>query len=85
MNEMKVLTVRDVSFKDDNGKQVSGQQLWVTAPIADPAWRDGFEILKIWIDDGSTLEPAVSDLKAGDLIMVEFNRRGKPQTIVPVR
>lgn len=81
MHEMKVLTVRDVSFTDDSGKQVSGQQLWLTAMIADPAWRDGFEVLKLWISNGSILEGIVSSLHSGDRIMVEFNRRGKPQSI----
>lgn len=82
MHEMKVLTVREVSFKDDSGKNVSGQQLWLTAAINDPAWRDGFEILKLWIADGTRLETIVSTLKVNDVVMVQFNRRGKPEDIV---
>lgn len=82
MNEMKVLTVRDVFFEDNNGKQVSGQQLWLIAPTAEEGW-NGWEVLKLWIADGSPLEAVVSNLKHDDTVMVEFNRRGKAQQIVP--
>lgn len=81
MNEMKVLTVRDVSFKDDAGKQVSGQQLWLIGETAEVGW-NGWEVLKLWIPDGNPLEGIVADLKHDDVVLVEFNRRGKPQNIV---
>lgn len=81
MNEMKVLTVRDVSFKDDNGKQVSGQQLWLIGATAEDGW-NGWEVLKLWIPDGNPLESIVSELKHDDDVLVEFNRRGKAQNIV---
>lgn len=82
MHEMKVLTVRDVSFTDDSGREVSGQQLWLTAPIADSGWRHGFEVLKLWISDGSPLSDMVAILGPNDVVRIEFNRRGKPQQIV---
>lgn len=82
MNEMKVLTVRDVSFTDDHGKNVSGQQLWLIAPTAEAGW-NGWEVLKLWISDDSPLATVVSNLKHDDVVMVEFNRRGKPAQIVP--
>ena len=82
MNEMKVLTVRDVSFTDDRGKEVSGQQLWLIDPTNEAGW-NGWEVLKLWIPDDSPLRQVVCDLKHDDMILVEFNRRGKPAQIVP--
>ena len=80
MNEFKVLTVRDISFTDDRGKEVSGMQLWVCGETADKEW-NGWEVVKIWIPDGHVLEGIVASLKHDDLIFIEFNRRGKPQKI----
>lgn len=80
MNEMKVLTVRDVSFKDDAGKLVSGQQLWLIGETTENGW-NGWEVMKAWIPDGSPLENVVSELCHDDVVMVEFNRRGKIQSI----
>lgn len=82
MHEFKVLTVRDINFVDDRKNEVSGQQLWLCGQTADDGW-NGWEVLKLWIPDGSPLEQAVSQLKHDDIVLIEFNRRGKPQTIVP--
>lgn len=81
MNEMKVLTVRTVSFVDDAGTRISGQQLWLVGPTAENGW-NGWEVMKAWIADGSPLEVAVSELRHDDEVLVEFNRRGKIQSIV---
>lgn len=80
MQEFKVLTVRDVSFKDDKGHQVEGMQLWCSTPSSDAGWR-GSEILKIWISSDSAFVGTVDCLKEGDMIHISFNRYGKPQTI----
>ena len=80
MNLYKVLTVRDLDFVDDKGKQIVGMQLWVCGETADPGW-NGWEVVKIWIPEGSVLEPQVMDLKHDDEILIEFNRKGKPAKI----
>lgn len=80
MVEFKVLTVRDVSFKDDAGKQVEGMQLWCSAPSDSPGWR-GVEVLKIWISADSIFVNTVDVLKPGDLLNITFNRFGKPSSI----
>lgn len=76
MNKFKVLTVKDVEFTDDHDKLVKGMQLWLCGETDEEAWH-GWEVLKIWVPDGSPLEDIVAMLKHDDEIMVEFNRRGK--------
>lgn len=80
MVEFKVLTVRDVSFRDDTGKQVEGMQLWCSAPSDSPGWR-GIEILKIWIPADSIFVDTVNMLKPGMVLDITFNRYGKPSSI----
>jgi len=80
MYKFKVLTVRDLDFLDDNKRPVKGQQLWVLGESADPQW-NGWEVVKIWIPDGHKLESIVSHLQLGDMIKVQFDRRGKPESI----
>lgn len=81
MYEFKVLTVRDLDFKDKDNRPVIGQQLWVLGESADPAW-NGSEVVKIWIPDGSPLETIVAQLRLNDMISVKFDRRGKPMEII---
>ena len=76
MNKYKVLTVRDVEFTDDNNKVVKGMQLWVCGESAEEGW-NGWEVVKIWVPDGSKLEDITAILKHDDEVMIEFNRRGK--------
>lgn len=76
MNKFKILTVRDVEFKDDNDKLVKGMQLWVCGETEEEAW-NGWEVIKIWVPDGSPLEDIVAMLKHDDDVLIEFNRRGK--------
>lgn len=83
MNEFKVLSVKDVSFVDDRGKDVSGQQLWLLGQTQEPGWRDGYEVIKAWIPDGDPRENLVADLQLDDRVYVEFSRRGKVTTICP--
>ena len=80
MLEFKVLTVRDVSFTDDSGKQVEGLQLWCSFPSDAPGWR-GLEVAKFWIPSGSIFVNTVDVLKPGDLLNITFNRFGKPSSI----
>lgn len=78
--QFEVLTVRDLDFKDQSGKDVSGMQLWVIGATSETSW-NGYEVTKMWIPSGSALESNVMQLKRGDQINVTFNRRGKPETI----
>lgn len=78
--QFEVLTVRDLDFKDQSGKDVSGMQLWVIGATTEKSW-NGNEVSKMWIPAGSALESNVAQLKRGDQINVTFNRRGKPETI----
>ena len=80
MFEFKVLTVRDLDFLDQNDRPVKGQQLWVLGKSSEPQW-NGWEVVKIWIPDGHATETIVSQLQLGDMINVQFDRRGKPLTI----
>lgn len=80
MFEFKVLTVRDLDFKDQDGRPIKGQQLWCLGQSNDPQW-NGWEVVKIWIQDGNPLETTVSQLRINDMIKVQFDRRGKPLTI----
>lgn len=76
MNGFKVLTVRDVEFTDDLDKLVKGMQLWVCGQTEDEGW-NGWEVIKIWVPEGSPLEDIVAMLKHDDQILIDFNRRGK--------
>lgn len=76
MNGFKVLTVRDVEFTDDRDKLVKGMQLWVCGETEDEVW-NGWEVIKIWVPEGSSLEDIVAMLKHDDQILIDFNRRGK--------
>ena len=80
MYKYNVLTVRDLDFLDDNKRPVKGQQLWVLIESSDPQW-NGWEVVKIWIPDGHSMETVVSQLQLNDMIEVQFDRRGKPVTI----
>jgi len=84
MKEFKVLTVRDVSFTDDSGKQVQGLQLWCSSPSDAPGWR-GVEVLKIWIPSDSIHVSTVDALRPDDLLHIIFNRYGKPDSIEVVQ
>lgn len=80
MVEFKVLTVRDVSFKDKDDKQVEGLQLWCSCPSDAPGWR-GIEIVKIWIPADSIFVNTVDSLKPGMVLDITFNRFGKPSAM----
>lgn len=73
---IKVLGVHRVSFTNDDGDRVSGQQLFWGAPTKDPSW-NGYEVAKVWFADDHPKAPAVSLLSSGDVLEAEFNRTGK--------
>lgn len=84
MNEkFEVLTVRDLDFKDDRGKDVKGMQLWLIRETDEKAW-NGYEVLKVWIPDGHRSEVDVAALKRCDVILISWDRRGKPVSVTPV-
>ena len=78
--QFEVLTVRDINFQDNEGRKVSGKQLWVIGATEEESWH-GFEVMKIWINNGTKLDAAAQQLRRGDQILVTFNRRGKVETI----
>lgn len=81
MNEQfRVLTVRDLDFLDDRDRPVKGMQLWLIRETDEKAW-NGYEVLKVWIPEGSRCEADVVQLKHDDLIEVTWNRKGKPERI----
>lgn len=78
--KFEVLTIRDISFNDDKGKHVDGMQLWLIGETDDESW-NGWEVIKIWVPEGSNLESDVVDLHRGDHVQVSFDRRGKAKMI----
>lgn len=78
--QFEVLTVRDIHFKDNDGREVSGYQLWVVGPTEEKSW-NGYEVVKFWINSGSRLESIVQQVRKGDMVNITFNRRGKIETI----
>lgn len=82
MNEkFEVLTVRDISFKDDkSGRQIEGMQLWLIGESQDKSW-NGWEVLKLWIDANSPMAVDVHQLRRCDHVQVSFGRNGKPRMI----
>lgn len=79
--KFEVLTVRDISFQDDKGRQVEGMQLWLIGESSDKSW-NGWEVLKIWVDAKSSLVSDVRQLRRGESVQVTFDRRGKAQMIM---
>lgn len=78
--QFEVLTVRDINFQDNEGRKISGKQLWVIGATEEESWH-GYEVMKIWINNGTKLDACAQQLRRGDQINVTFNRRGKVETI----
>ena len=77
----KVLGVKLLDFIYDEATHVHGYQLWVCSPTSDSAWLGGIEVFKIWIAYDSPLAGAVVQLRTGDNITGECDRKGRPITI----
>lgn len=83
MNYMyKVLGVKRLDFVNDEGTPVNGYQLWVCAQTSDPSWLGGIEVFKVWIPYESPLSAAVAQLRTGDQISGECDRKGRPLSII---
>ena len=80
MKIYKVITIRDLNFKDKSGQPVAGLQLWLETETDETGW-GGWEVVKLWIPAGNRLEAAVRSFKRGDKLNISFNRRGMPETI----
>jgi hypothetical protein len=77
MQECKVLGIKKVDFTDQStGQQITGDQLWVLSDTRDPVW-NGREVIKIWVPSGCDMSAKLPQLENDDIILVEFNRRGK--------
>lgn len=82
--KFEVLTVRDVSFKDEKSdRQIEGMQLWLTGQTEDKSW-NGWEVFKIWVDGKSNMAADVHLLRRGDHVQVDYDRRGKARMITLV-
>lgn len=82
MAKSKVLTVRDLSFSDERtGELIEGRQLWLLTPTKDPDW-NGYEVEKVWLKINHELYETVGQLRHGMEVMIDYNRKGKPEDIV---
>lgn len=77
MNEFKVLGIKEVNFTDEQGKPISGCQLFLIGQTHEPGWREGYEVLKTWISADGDLAPVVAGLCHDDHVLVDFSRKGK--------
>ena len=73
----KVLAVKRLDFETEDKEKIQGLQVWVCIPSAEPAW-NGHEVTKIWVPDSAKDAPDAAALLHGDIIDIDFNRRGKP-------
>lgn len=77
----EVLTIRDISFKDQKSdRQIEGMQLWLTGATDDKSW-NGWEVFKLWIDSNSAMASDVHQLRRGDHVQIDFGRNGKPRMV----
>lgn len=78
----KVLGVRLLDFCNDQGEKIHGYQLWVCGQTSDRSWLGGIEVFKVWIAIDSPMAAQVAQLRTGDQITGECDRRGRPISIV---
>lgn len=84
MAKSKVLAVKNVKFKDDNtGELVVGRQLWLLTPTRDPEW-NGNAVEKLWFKEDHEYYNMVAGLTYGTDLMIEYNRKGKPEDLVVI-
>lgn len=74
----KVLGINRLDFVTDDGNRINGAQLWVCAPTSSPNWIGGIEVFKIWVDAGHRLYDTILQLRTGDTIFGECDRKGRP-------
>lgn len=78
----KVLGIKRLDFTNDEGTHVNGYQLFVCSQTSDPNWLGGIEVFKVWIPFDSSLAAAVAQLRTGDEITGECDRKGRPLSII---
>lgn len=76
--ECKVLGINRIDFTNDSGERINGYQIWIAGYTDAQNWSQGLEVMKSWIAVGSDREAIAQQLIPGDVVNVEFNRRGKP-------
>ena len=82
MAKSKVLAVKNVKFNDEKtGELVVGRQLWLLTPTRDPEW-NGNAVEKLWFKEDHDLYGMVGGLTYGTDLMIEYNRKGKPEELV---
>lgn len=82
MAKSKVLSVKHVSFVDDkSGELIVGRQLWLLTPTKDPEW-NGNAVEKLWFPEKHELYDTVGGLTYGTELLIEYNRKGKPEELI---
>lgn len=77
----KVLGINRLDFVTEEGQRVNGAQLWVCAPTSSASWVGGIEVFKIWIDVSNPMLDTILQLRTGDTIHGECDRKGRPLSI----
>lgn len=81
----QVLGVKRVDFfKADKGEKIDGCQLWVSARTSETNWVGGYEVFKVWAENGTPLFDQFMSLRPGDKITGECDRKGRPLDVKKV-
>lgn len=84
MAKSKVLAVKNVKFTDESsGELIVGRQLWLLTPTRDPEW-NGNAVEKLWFREDHELYGLVGSLEYGSELMIEYNRKGKPEELMVI-
>lgn len=78
---MKVIGVKNSSFKGQDGNIIKGMNIYVTYP---PTSGEGEACERIYMTDAKLAQCAYVP-KVGDMVDVAYNRYGKPAVIMPVK
>lgn len=82
MANSKVLAVKNVKFTDQStGELIIGRSLFLHTPTLDPDW-NGYSVDKLWFPETDSRYGFVGSLKPGDELMIEYNRKGKPEEML---
>lgn len=73
----KVLAVRRLDFTTDKNEEVKGHQVWLSISSDSKSW-NGNEIVKTFVKDDINQAGDAAALLADDVVLIEFNRYGKP-------
>lgn len=75
-----LIASRSISFDAEDGKNISGLQLYFTRDNSDRGWH-GTEVIKLFVSDSKRSSVCVDELVAGLAYTVVYNRFGKPEKI----